>query len=46
MGKSSSEDDDEDDEKFYGEASKGIPFAEFDRLMSNWVKSKYGADMV
>ena len=37
MGKSSSEDDDDEKPvvKFYGEANKGIPFAEFDRVMSN-----------
>ena len=47
MGKATSSDDDVDDnaKMFFGEASKGITFVEFDTEMNNWMLSKFGLNL-
>ena len=42
MVKRSRDEIEEDSTLFYGEASQGISYAEFDRNMVSWLTEKYG----
>ena len=43
MGKDKKSSSDDVDDKFHGEASTGIPCAEFVRLVTNWYIEQYGS---